>query len=85
MSNVMNPNYKDTLLFTDSGMIEKHSTLAGCRYYVLNDTTLKLERANWSSNKTFKYYSPNGIMFYNFYDNTALNYIKNIYYERVLQ
>ena len=33
----------------------------------------------------FNYYSPNGIMFYNFIDNTVTENIKNIYYERVIR
>ncbi len=83
MSNVTNHNYKDTLVFTTSGTIEKHSILAGMRYYLLNDTTIIFEDTNRTYKKNFRYYPPNGIMFYNFWDNTVLNYIKNVYYEKV--
>ena len=77
-------DYKDTLVFTTSGIIERHSGLAGCRYYLLNDTTIRIEGASYMAyNKNLKYYSPNGIMFYNFWDNTIASNVKNIYYERV--
>ena len=85
MSENVSRDYKDTLVFTHSGIIEKHSGLAGARYYILNDSTIRFEDADWSCNKTFKYYPPNGIMFYNFFDNTAYNWIINVYYERGLE
>jgi len=83
MSENVSSDYNDTLVFTTLGTIGKHSGLAGARYYILNDTTIRFENAGWTSNKTFKYYPPNGIMFYNFIDNTVTENIKNIYYERV--
>ena len=84
MSEGVSFDYKDTIVFTTSGIIERHSGLAGCRYYLLNDTTIRIEGASYMAyNKKFTYYSPNGIMFYNFWDNTKASNVKNIYYERV--
>lgn len=84
MSFGINNNYTDTLLFTDSGSIRKHSVMAGSRYFVLNDSTIRIENT-YAYTYRFKYYSPNGIMFYNFIDNTVTENIKNIYYERVIR
>lgn len=82
---LFNDNYTDTLLFTTNGIIEKHSVLSGSPYSVLNDTTMRIERPHRIYDVIFTYYPPNGIMFYNFWDNTLEEVIKNIYYERVCQ
>ena len=83
MSEGVNSNYTDTLVFTDSGMIEKHSALSGSQYSIINDSTLRFENVHGTYNVFFRYYPDNGIMFYNFWDNTVTEAIKNIYYERL--
>ena len=83
MSQGVEDNYTDTLLFTAEGIIEKHFFLSGSQYSILNDTTLKIENTHGVYNIIFKYYPPRGIMFYHFWDNSATEVIKNIYYEKI--
>jgi len=83
LSHGISPNYTDTLLFTAEGIVEKHSILAGRRYVLINDTTLRIYDGENAYDKVFTYYPTEGIMFYNFWDNTILSVIKDVYYERV--
>jgi hypothetical protein len=83
MSECVYNNYTDTLVFATNGIIEKHSLLSGYSYSILNDTIIRIEGPNGGYYKKFTYYPPNGIMFYNFWDNTCLNVVKNVYYERI--
>lgn len=83
MSEGVDNYYKDTLVFANSGIIEKHSTLSGAQYFVLNDTTIRIENTHGVHDVFFRYFPPDGILLYNFWDNTITESVKNIYYERV--
>lgn len=83
MSEGVDNYYKDTLVFANSGIIEKHSTLSGAQYFVLNDTTIRIENTHGVYDVFFRYFPPDGILLYNFWDNTITESVKNIYYERV--